>query len=316
MREIVYRKNGLRMFKNVVYEDNEDNDAGRWLAVVGRDHEPRYNPARHFTMEDCNKISEFVKECEAASNDIEETDAKPPRSYPDTQDTTYDMLWSLVSPLISALLVPAAPMYRGAYHSKRHVEEMLRIALGRRSEIAASCPCFKNMYAWSELFNAIVWHDAHANLKEPFNELNAARVYASYCRSASGEQYDDCMDRDSNQRVVDDILSTRFGYQEYKTDVQRVLHDLDWYCFSNVHRLRLAEDRIFEEYQQQGLGTEAQAVEARRRFYGEILASKQPIFVSAWMKDRNDDAITLIQERIEYLAGGHDVSEAPDSVFP
>lgn len=309
MGEIVYRKNGLRMYKNVVYEDN---DAGEWLAVVGRDQEPKYNPARHFTMEDCNKISEFVKEYEAAANVVGDGMKHTPT---DPATDRYAALFPLLGPLVSALLVPAAQLYRGAYHSKQHIEEMLGIALDCCQSIRKACPCFENIFAWSELFNAIVWHDVNVNLKDPFNELHAAKVYTNCSISMTGVNYDAYMNRESMQDVVDDILSTRFGYQDFKTDVQRVLHDLDWYCFSSEPLLRLAEDRIFEEYQQQGLGTEAQAVEARRQFYIKILASKQPIFVSAWMKDRNDDAITLIQERIEYLAGGRDDS-APNSVSP
>lgn len=312
MGEIVYRKNGLRMYKNVVYEDN---DAGEWLAVAALGQEPKYNPAKHFTMEDCNKISEFVKEYEAAANVVVDNMQHTPTD-PVPEDR-YAALFSLLGPLVSALLVPAAPMYRGEYHSKYHVEQMLLIALRYREDIIEACPCFEHILSWSELFNAIIWHDAYHSLKEPFNELHAAYLYTFNSKDPeTSKNYDVFMDHASAQRSADAILATRYGFESFQNDIQRVLHDLDWYCFSDIHRLKHAENLIFEEFQKQKLGTVAQAVEARRRFYSEILVSKQPIFVSAWMKDRNDDAIKLIQERIEYLAGGHDDSEAPDSVFP
>ena len=190
----------------------------------------------------------------------------------------------------------------GPYHSTNHVRDMLHTFVNHYDEITEVYPEFLKEEATKELVLAVLWHDADYGAWRNDNELHAATMFVQFMRQMPETERSFLADEKMQERVVDDILSTRYSVTRYDTNVQKVLHDLDWYCFSSPDLLFKAETLVLEELQTYAGLNEKEALSARHGFYRDLIWSKRQIFVSKWMEGFNKDAEVLIKDRIAAIA--------------
>lgn len=191
----------------------------------------------------------------------------------------------------------------GPYHSTNHVRDMLHTFVNHYDEITEVYPEFLKEDAVKELVLAVLWHDAEYTAWKNDNELHAATCFVGAMERMPESQRYFLADEKMQERIVDDILSTRYSVTRYDNNVQKVLHDLDWYCFSSQDLLFKAETLILEELQTHGSLNEEEALKARLGFYRDLIESKRQIFVSRWMEGSNKDAEVLIKDRIAAIEG-------------
>lgn len=204
---------------------------------------------------------------------------------------------------IDVLLPQLEELWTGkSYHNTNHVREMILTFVKNYHNIADNYPEFMKDDTIVELLLAIIWHDANYTSYAATNEMRAAIDFVNKLEAMPETLRYFLADDKMRERVVNDILSTRYSNTTYDTCVQKVLHDLDWYYFSSQELLLKAESLILEELQESGMKFSEEAIQARLEFYKDLLGSKRQIFVSRWMEASNKDAEALIKERINALA--------------
>ena len=173
------------------------------------------------------------------------------------------------------------------YHGRRHIEGMLGLFELYSSELddyylPAEC---KDEKVKEQLEQAILWHDAGGMPGLPDNEEIAV---SHYTRNGGDDPV-----------VISAILSTKPSNTEYKTAVERVLHDLDYEYFREWSYLTYAEMLLHNEYcSVWGNFSHQQYLEGRIKFLKSLL--NRPVFVSVfgW---HNEDAKINIKKLLEKL---------------
>lgn len=100
-----------------------------------------------------------------------------------------------------------------------------------------------------------------------------------------------------SQDVIDAILSTKINNQEYKTDLQKVLHDLDWHGFKDYHALVNHEKKIIYEACKLCNMTEQEVYNRRQEFYKSLI--DKPIYLTETFSKFNAIAANNIRRRID-----------------
>ena len=134
-----------------------------------------------------------------------------------------ELLVKKVSPFYSANM--------NHYHTKFHVVYMLE-NFDKFSKMYLKEFHYLNVV---KLKTAIAWHDAGYVPGSNTNEELAADLYKDNTENPDPE-------------IVSAILSTKADNRVFKTDLEKVLHDLDWICFGMQSSLWWAEKNLAREF--------------------------------------------------------------------
>lgn len=142
------------------------------------------------------------------------------------------------------------------YHSIDHVRKMLKIFYENESEINKYYPDLDK----DILIDSILYHDAGYEPGNPKNEENATIIYMNVAEKSISQQH--------KINVVEAILGTiPFINEIHETDYEKLLHDLDWFNFSNNEFIK-AEPLIRNEYKQV---SDEEFYKARLEFYEKCI---------------------------------------------
>ena len=186
---------------------------------------------------------------------------------------------------ISDYIKTVAPFYTleigKSYHNITHIEKMLNIYFKYESDIVASYPDINKEL----LITSILWHDASYSPYNKENEKTACEIYKNNCS-------------DYDERVVDIIMSTVPFNKVFDTPEKVILHDLDWFGFSDIDILIKDEKLIEQEYEV----AHSVFVEGRRKFYENCLVSfTGGLFKSVVFEKFNEKAILNIKNRVKNI---------------
>ena len=186
---------------------------------------------------------------------------------------------------ISDYIKTVAPFYTleigKSYHNITHIEKMLNIYFKYESDIVASYPDINKEL----LITSILWHDASYSPYNKENEKTACEIYKNNCS-------------DYDERVVDIIMSTVPFNKVFDTPEKVILHDLDWFSFSDIDILIKDEKLIEQEYEV----AHSVFVEGRRKFYEKCLIdSSSGLFKSKVFEKYNLCATENIKSRIKNI---------------
>ena len=117
------------------------------------------------------------------------------------------------------------------YHTIHHVERLFDLYNQYRDEFIKEFPNINE----NALFEAMAYHDCVYVIGDKFNEELSAQAYLKDFPFAKSHVYNA-------------ILSTKVGCSNFKNDVEKILHDLDWSSFSQDYELftKDAEGIIYE----------------------------------------------------------------------
>ena len=159
---------------------------------------------------------------------------------------------------LSDYIKTVAPFYTleigKSYHNITHIEKMLNIYFKYESDIVASYPDINKEL----LITSILWHDASYSPYNKENEKTACEIYKNNCS-------------DYDERVVDIIMSTVPFNKVFDTPEKVILHDLDWFSFSDIDIL-IEDEKLRENLSKRSLE------EAKRYNIDEIASQWKKLF--------------------------------------
>ena len=182
------------------------------------------------------------------------------------------------------LLETVSPFYflkvGESYHNIFHIGRMLDIYIKHRDEIFNK---YKNFN--EEIFvDALLWHDAGYVPGKKDNEKSACKLY-----KINNPKYD--------VKVCELIMST-IPFSSMDKPEEKILHDLDWFAFSDYEQLCEDEKLIEIEYNV----SHDLFVKGRKDFYIYCLQNfGDGIFKSEIFYYLNVNAKENIQKRINYM---------------
>lgn len=174
------------------------------------------------------------------------------------------------------------------YHTINHIREMLNNMINYESEIDKYYPSInKNL-----LIDIILWHDAGYVPGDKENEYEAAALYMK-----NNKNY--------NLTVVDAIISTIPFSKQYDSDYNKLIHDLDWFGFSDYNLMVKNDILIRNEYPEIDDKTfwtnKVKFLNYMLGVYGNSL------YMSDVFKHLNENAYNNIQKRIKEIKYGMDI---------
>ena len=173
------------------------------------------------------------------------------------------------------------------YHTIYHILELFEIYNKYKDSILNEFPNLNE----EALFNAIAYHDSIYIIGCKMNEVYSAEVFVQKNRD---------INEDILRLTYDAILSTRIDNIHYDTDVERVLHDLDWNSFSKDYSdFKRDTDKIMYEATCRHLYTEKEVRKNQLDFYKSIVNKK--IYITNTFSKFNDIAKHNLECRIKEI---------------
>ena len=134
-----------------------------------------------------------------------------------------------------------------------------------------------------KLFECFDFHDAIYVPGSKTNEEDSVQVYLE-----NGGR---------DKEVMDCILSTKIGTEEFKNDLEKVMHDLDWSGFRDYTTMLINEKKILKEAVDKGKYTEQEAINGQIAFYQSI--RNKDLYVTNTFKKFNGIAKNNIERRLK-----------------
>ncbi len=131
------------------------------------------------------------------------------------------------------------------------------------------------------LTDAIIFHDIIYIPGNNDNEEKSVELYNRY--------------NNFNKQVSQVIISTKIGVTEFKTPEEKVMHDLDWFGFSEAQMMVENENKIFLEAFNAGFNKNV-IIENQLKFYKSI--ENINIYQTKTFSKYNSFAIKNIKNRI------------------
>lgn len=135
------------------------------------------------------------------------------------------------------------------YHTKQHIEDLYFLYNVYKPYFKTEFPELNE----EKLFTCFDFHDAVYIPGSKTNEEDSVQIYLN--------------EGGRDKEVIDAILSTKIGVKDFKNDLQKVLHDLDWNGFRDHVTLKKNEEKIISEAVEKGGFTEKDAIEGQMNFY-------------------------------------------------
>lgn len=164
------------------------------------------------------------------------------------------------------------------YHTRYHIEDLYFLYNVYRDHFIQEFPNLDE----EKLFVIFDYHDAIYVPGSKTNEEDSVQVYLE-----NGGR-----DKD----VIDGILSTKIGTEHFDSDLEKIMHDLDWSGFRDYNSMLKNEEKIICEAMEKGGYSEQEAIEGQIRFY-EMIKDKD-IFVTKTFSKFNEITKKNIARRL------------------
>lgn len=168
---------------------------------------------------------------------------------------------------------------KNKYHTIHHIKNMFDLYKKYRKEFLSEFPDLNE----NRLFQSIAWHDSVYVVGNKFNEDESAKKYLKE-------------EDDISAKVYFAILSTKIGNIHFETDIEKVLHDLDWSGFIDYDTMIENEKKIIYEAICDNKFTEEEVKKNQKNFYKSFV--NNDIYVTKTFKQFNKIAKQNLQKRI------------------
>lgn len=186
-----------------------------------------------------------------------------------------------------------APANEQTYHNIKHIEYTLDTLLLHKEALQAEFPDIE----WDLMLQSVLFHDACYQPGDPAAEVEACAVYKRAVRNP-------------DVRIMRVIMTTSSTMKLEKIrPEEKIMHDLDYFNFSNFETLKDAEYKLINEYSGSLGMSEDEVLTARIEFYKDTLKEAYKnggFYLTKTFAKYSDKAIANIERRLEEL--GEDFS--------
>lgn len=190
-----------------------------------------------------------------------------------------------------------APASEQTYHNIKHIEDTLDTLLLHKEAIQAE---FQDI-EWDLMLQSVLFHDACYQPGDSAAEIEACAVYKRAVRNP-------------DVRIMRIIMTTSSVMRLEKLRAEeKIMHDLDYFYFSNFESLKDAEYKIINEYSVNLGIPDNDVLSSRIEFYKDTLKEAYKnggLYLTNTFAKYNDKAIANIERRLEEL--GEDFAALKD----
>lgn len=190
-----------------------------------------------------------------------------------------------------------APASEQTYHNIKHIEDSLDTLLLHKEALQNEFPDIE----WDMMLQAVLFHDACYQPGDSAAEVEACAVYKRAVRHPDA-------------RIMRVIMSTSITMNLEKVrPEEKIMHDLDYFGFSDFDTLKDNEYKLINEYSGSLGIPEDDVLTSRIEFYKDTLKEAYKnggFYLTNTFAKYNDKAIANIERRLEEL--GEDLTGLKD----